>query len=82
MRKSVCVPLCFRLEIAFTGKTTGIMVKSSKMLHEALSAVLHKHHLKQQDALVTVVSPLMYEGHHIMSHVVIYCLALQQYWTK
>lgn len=82
MREWVGVPLRFRLEIAFTGKTTGIMVKSSKMLHEALSAVLQKHHLKQQDALVTIVSPLMHEGHHIMSHVLIYCLALQQYWIK
>ncbi|KAM8733628.1 regulator of G-protein signaling 14 isoform 3-T3 [Acanthopagrus schlegelii] len=45
----------FALEIAFTGKTVGIMVKSSKTLQEALSAVLQKHHLKQQEALVTMV---------------------------
>ncbi|XP_076594555.1 regulator of G-protein signaling 14 isoform X2 [Chaetodon auriga] len=45
----------FALEIAFTGKTVGIMVKSSKTLQDALSAVLHKHHLKQQEALVTMV---------------------------
>lgn len=45
----------FALEIAFTGKTMGIMVKSSKTLQDALSAVLQKHHLKQQEALVTMV---------------------------
>ncbi|XP_029297984.1 regulator of G-protein signaling 14 isoform X2 [Cottoperca gobio] len=45
----------FALEIAFTGKTVGIMVKSSKTLQEALSAVLQKHHVKQQEALVTMV---------------------------
>ncbi|CAG5991240.1 unnamed protein product [Menidia menidia] len=47
--------LYHRLEIAFTGKTMGIMAKSSKTLHDALSVVLHKHHLKSQEALVTVV---------------------------
>uniref|UniRef100_A0A8C4EUC0 Regulator of G protein signaling 14a n=1 Tax=Dicentrarchus labrax TaxID=13489 RepID=A0A8C4EUC0_DICLA len=45
----------FALEIAFTGKTVGIMVKSSKTLQDALSAVLQKHHLKLQEALVTMV---------------------------
>ncbi|KAM3612999.1 uncharacterized protein V6R79_018554 [Siganus canaliculatus] len=45
----------FALEIAFTGKTMGIMVKSSKTLQDALSAVLQKHSLKQQEALVTMV---------------------------
>ncbi|KAI9538991.1 hypothetical protein NQZ68_009068 [Dissostichus eleginoides] len=45
----------FALEIVFTGKTVGIMVKSSKTLQEALSAVLQKHHLKPQEALVTMV---------------------------
>lgn len=45
----------FALEIAFTGKTVGIMVKSSKTLQDALSAVLQKHHLKQQEVLVTMV---------------------------
>ncbi|XP_068570749.1 regulator of G-protein signaling 14 isoform X2 [Cebidichthys violaceus] len=45
----------FALEIAFTGKTVGIMVKSSKTLQDALSAVLHKHHVKLQEALVTMV---------------------------
>ncbi|XP_045886531.1 regulator of G-protein signaling 14 isoform X2 [Micropterus dolomieu] len=45
----------FALEIAFTGKTVGIMVKSSKTLQEALSAVLQKHHLKLQEAQVTMV---------------------------
>ncbi|KAM4555743.1 regulator of G-protein signaling 14 isoform 2-T2 [Odontesthes bonariensis] len=45
----------FALEIAITGKTMGIVVKSSKTLQDALSAVLHKHHLKPQEALVTMV---------------------------
>ncbi|KAI3351802.1 hypothetical protein L3Q82_020636, partial [Scortum barcoo] len=45
----------FALEIAFTGKTVGIMVKSSKTLQDALNAVLQKHHLKPQEALVTMV---------------------------
>ncbi|XP_023251833.1 regulator of G-protein signaling 14 isoform X2 [Seriola lalandi dorsalis] len=45
----------FALEIAFTGKTVGIMVKSSKTLQDALSAVMQKHHLKLQEALVTMV---------------------------
>lgn len=51
----------FRLEIAFTGKTVGIVVKSSKTLQDALSAVLQKHHLKPQEALVTMVSVCMNE---------------------
>ncbi|XP_030000865.1 regulator of G-protein signaling 14 isoform X2 [Sphaeramia orbicularis] len=45
----------FALEIAFTGKTVGIMVKSSKTLQEALSAVLQKHHLKPQEVVLTMV---------------------------
>ncbi|XP_068615378.1 regulator of G-protein signaling 14-like [Brachionichthys hirsutus] len=45
----------FVLEIAFTGKTMGIMVKSSKTLQDALSAVLQRHHLKQHEASVTIV---------------------------
>lgn len=45
----------FTLEIAFTGKTIGIMVKSSKTLQDALSAVLQKHHLKLQDVQLSVV---------------------------
>lgn len=45
----------FALEIAFTGKTIGIMVKSSKTLQDALSAVLQKHHLKLQDVQLSVV---------------------------
>ncbi|KAK9518005.1 hypothetical protein VZT92_023334 [Zoarces viviparus] len=44
----------FALEIAFTGKTVGIMVKSSKTLQDALSAVLHKHQVKPHEALVTM----------------------------
>ncbi|XP_042349718.1 regulator of G-protein signaling 14 isoform X2 [Plectropomus leopardus] len=45
----------FALEIAFTGKTVGIMVKSSKTLQDAVSAVLQKHNLKPQEAVVTMV---------------------------
>ncbi|CAN9514935.1 unnamed protein product [Ophioblennius macclurei] len=45
----------FALEIAFTGKTVGIMAKSSKSLQDALSAVMLKHHLKPQEAFVTMV---------------------------
>uniref|UniRef100_A0A3P9N6P9 Regulator of G protein signaling 14a n=1 Tax=Poecilia reticulata TaxID=8081 RepID=A0A3P9N6P9_POERE len=36
----------FALENAFTGKTVGIMVKSSKTLQDALCSVMQKHHLK------------------------------------
>lgn len=32
------------------------MAKSSKLLQDALSAVLQKHQLKQEDAVVTIVS--------------------------
>ncbi|KAM7000321.1 regulator of G-protein signaling 14 isoform 2-T2 [Tautogolabrus adspersus] len=45
----------FALEVAFTGKTVGIMVKSSKTLQEALSLVLQKHQLRLQEAVVTMV---------------------------
>ncbi|XP_047441960.1 regulator of G-protein signaling 14 isoform X2 [Mugil cephalus] len=45
----------FALEIASTGKTICIMVKSSKTLQDALSAVMQKHHLKPQEAVVTMV---------------------------
>lgn len=45
----------FALEIAFTGKTIGIMVKSSKTLQDALSAVLQKHHLKLQEVQLSMV---------------------------
>ncbi|KAM9850296.1 regulator of G-protein signaling 14-like isoform 2-T2 [Aulostomus maculatus] len=45
----------FLLEIAFTGKTAGIVAKSSKTLQDALSAVLQKHHLKPHEVLVTMV---------------------------
>ncbi|XP_055015155.1 regulator of G-protein signaling 14 isoform X2 [Boleophthalmus pectinirostris] len=44
----------FALEIAFTGKTVGIMVKSSKTLQDALSAVLQKHHLKLHEVQLSV----------------------------
>ncbi|XP_040904491.1 regulator of G-protein signaling 14 isoform X2 [Toxotes jaculatrix] len=45
----------FALEIAFTGKTVGIVVKSSKTLQDALFNVMQKHHLKPQEVLVTMV---------------------------
>lgn len=45
----------FALEIAFTGKTIGIMVKSSKTLQDALSAVLQKHHLRLQEVQLSMV---------------------------
>ncbi|XP_029368169.1 regulator of G-protein signaling 14 isoform X2 [Echeneis naucrates] len=45
----------FALEIAFTGKTMGIVAKSSKTLQDALSVVMQKHHLKPQETLVTMV---------------------------
>ncbi|KAL0974024.1 hypothetical protein UPYG_G00214400 [Umbra pygmaea] len=44
----------FMLEVVFTGKTVGIMVKSSKTLQEALSAILQKHQLGLHEALVTL----------------------------
>lgn len=56
LRELIIMHVGFRLEIAFTGKTVGIMVKSSKTLQEALSAVLQKHNLKLQEAQVTMVS--------------------------
>uniref|UniRef100_A0A3B4AXD6 RBD domain-containing protein n=1 Tax=Periophthalmus magnuspinnatus TaxID=409849 RepID=A0A3B4AXD6_9GOBI len=44
----------FALEIVFTGKTVGIMVKSSKTLQDALSAVLQKHHLKLHEVQLSM----------------------------
>ncbi|XP_041846573.1 regulator of G-protein signaling 14-like isoform X3 [Melanotaenia boesemani] len=44
----------FALENAFTGKTVGIMVKSSKTLQDALSTVMQKHQLKPHEALITM----------------------------
>ncbi|XP_040029445.2 regulator of G-protein signaling 14 isoform X1 [Gasterosteus aculeatus] len=52
---SLEIRVMFALENTFTGKTVGIMVKSSKTLQDALTAVLQKHHLKPQDAVVTMV---------------------------
>ncbi|KAK2849217.1 hypothetical protein Q5P01_009051 [Channa striata] len=45
----------FALEIAATGKTTGIVAKSSKTLQDALSLVMQKHHLKPQEVVVSMV---------------------------
>lgn len=61
MSEFIEMHVCFRLENTFTGKTVGIMVKSSKTLQDALTAVLQKHHLKPQDAVVTMVSSCMSE---------------------
>ncbi|KAJ8015307.1 hypothetical protein DPEC_G00024770 [Dallia pectoralis] len=44
----------FTLEVLFTGKTVGIMVKSSKTLQDALSTVLQKNQLEFHQALVTM----------------------------
>ncbi|MFT7809979.1 regulator of G-protein signaling 14-like isoform X1, partial [Arapaima gigas] len=44
----------FTLEVLFTGKALGIVAKSSKTLQESLSAVLQKHNLRPQDAVVTM----------------------------
>ncbi|KAL6117718.1 rgs14 [Pungitius sinensis] len=52
---SLEIRVMFALEIAFTGKTVGIVVKSSKTLQDALTAVLQKHQLKPQEAVVTMV---------------------------
>ncbi|XP_072524328.1 regulator of G-protein signaling 14a isoform X2 [Salminus brasiliensis] len=42
------------LEVVFTGKTSGIVAKSSKTVGDALTSVLQKHNLRPQDAVVTV----------------------------
>uniref|UniRef100_A0A8C7R487 Regulator of G protein signaling 14a n=1 Tax=Oncorhynchus mykiss TaxID=8022 RepID=A0A8C7R487_ONCMY len=44
----------FALEVVFTGKTFGIIVKSSKTLLDALSMVLQKHQLRTHEAMVTM----------------------------
>lgn len=50
---SLEVRVTITLEVQFTGKTVGMVVKSSKTLQDALSAVLLKHQLKHQDVIVT-----------------------------
>ncbi|XP_060771224.1 regulator of G-protein signaling 14a isoform X2 [Neoarius graeffei] len=54
--QQVCLELrvTFTLEIVFTGKTIGIVAKSSKTLGDAISSVLQKHHVRPQDAVITV----------------------------
>uniref|UniRef100_A0A3Q0S8S3 Regulator of G protein signaling 14a n=1 Tax=Amphilophus citrinellus TaxID=61819 RepID=A0A3Q0S8S3_AMPCI len=59
----------FALEIAFTDKTMGIMAKSSKTLQDALSVVLQKHHIKPQEALVTMVSVAYESDYNMLSTV-------------
>ncbi|XP_059377979.1 regulator of G-protein signaling 14-like isoform X2 [Carassius carassius] len=44
----------FALDIVFSGRTLGIVAKSSKNLGDALSAVLQKHQLRPQDVQVTL----------------------------
>ncbi|XP_026872864.2 regulator of G-protein signaling 14a isoform X1 [Electrophorus electricus] len=48
------VRVTFMLQVMFTGKTVGIIAKSSKTLGEALSSVLQKNQLRSQDALITL----------------------------
>uniref|UniRef100_A0A671K6L2 Regulator of G-protein signaling 14-like n=1 Tax=Sinocyclocheilus anshuiensis TaxID=1608454 RepID=A0A671K6L2_9TELE len=43
-----------RVQVAFTGKTVAIVVKSNKTLQDALTAMLQKYHLRSQDATVTM----------------------------
>ncbi|KAJ3587428.1 hypothetical protein NHX12_011025 [Muraenolepis orangiensis] len=42
------------LEVVSTGKTTVVIVKSSKTLQDAVTVVIQKHQLKAQDTLVTM----------------------------
>uniref|UniRef100_A0A671K915 Regulator of G-protein signaling 14-like n=1 Tax=Sinocyclocheilus anshuiensis TaxID=1608454 RepID=A0A671K915_9TELE len=44
----------FVLDIAFAGRTIGIIAKSSKNLGDALSTVLQKHQLRPQDVQATL----------------------------
>nr|XP_020478237.1 regulator of G-protein signaling 14 isoform X2 [Monopterus albus] len=45
----------FALEIAFTGKTVGIVAKSYKTLQDVLSTVMQKHQLKLPEVVITMV---------------------------
>lgn len=44
----------FALEVAFTGKSVAMVVKSNKTLQEALASLLQKHRLQPQDVFVTM----------------------------
>lgn len=44
----------FAVKVAFTGKTVAIVVKSNKMLQDALATMLNKYRLRPQDATVTM----------------------------
>ncbi|XP_062867816.1 regulator of G-protein signaling 14 [Trichomycterus rosablanca] len=44
----------FAVEVAYTGKTMAMRVKSNKTLQEALSSVLQKHRLRPQDVIATM----------------------------
>ncbi|XP_067312798.1 regulator of G-protein signaling 14a isoform X2 [Pseudorasbora parva] len=44
----------FALEIVFSGRTIGIIAKSSKTLGDAISFILEKHQLRPQDVQVTL----------------------------
>ncbi|RXN07258.1 regulator of G- signaling 14-like isoform X2 [Labeo rohita] len=44
----------FAVKVAFTGKTVAVVVKSNKMLQDALAAMLNKYRLRPQDAIVTM----------------------------
>lgn len=52
----VCLCFLYRVKVAFTGKTMAVVVKSNKMLQDALAAMLNKYRLRPQDATVTMVS--------------------------
>ncbi|XP_046723764.1 regulator of G-protein signaling 14 isoform X1 [Silurus meridionalis] len=44
----------FALEVAFTGKSVAMVVKSNKTLQEVLTSLLQKHRLRPQDVFVTM----------------------------
>ncbi|XP_062405764.1 regulator of G-protein signaling 14a isoform X2 [Sardina pilchardus] len=51
---SLEVRVTLAVEVKSTGKTVGIVVKSSKTLRDALATLLQKHDIPPQDALVTM----------------------------
>ncbi|XP_076143654.1 regulator of G-protein signaling 14a isoform X2 [Alosa pseudoharengus] len=51
---SLEVRVTLAVEVKSTGKTVGIIVKSSKTLRDALATLLQKHDIPPQDALVTM----------------------------
>ncbi|KAL2088750.1 hypothetical protein ACEWY4_015649 [Coilia grayii] len=51
---SLEVRVTLAVEVRFTGKTVGMVVKSSKTLRDALASLLQKHNVQPQDALITM----------------------------